>query len=205
LQENDFIIIRERECDWQKRCKSPLPRSPISSLLYSTRVHTRELLQEILKDNVYGFAVVDIIPGPETKKFIDLNWLPIIRHDEIQFSDIAEYMQRPELQKTFPRRTLVQTLHATEILLHTRLIQWYVENGFTITKIHRMFEYQKFKCYKDVHDSVYLTRVQATIDAKNGDPAANKKATAIKLVSNSMYGQMIMVIISIYVILIFHL
>ena len=50
-----------------------------------------------------------------------------------------------------------------------------------------MFEYQKFKCYKDVHDRVYNARVAATIETNN------KKATAIKLVSNSMYGQMIMV------------
>ena len=50
-----------------------------------------------------------------------------------------------------------------------------------------MFEYQKHSCYKDVHDKIYEARVDATIQ-KN-----NQKATAIKLVSNSMYGQMIMV------------
>ena len=97
------------------------------------------------------------------------------------------FLQKPEIQKTFPRRTLVQTMHGTEILLHTRLIQWYVKQGFSITRIYKMFEYQKFGCYKDVHDRVYHARVKATQENNN------KKATAIKLVSNSMYGQMIMV------------
>ena len=175
-----------RECEWNKVNKANLP-SAISSLLHKSRVSEETLLKEILADNIYGFAVVDIQPGPRTKKFLNLNWLPIIRHDEIQFSDLPLFMQRPEIAKTFPRRTLVQTLHATEILLHTKLIQWYVEQGFTIKKIYRMFEYQRYGCYKDVHDRVYEARVKAT-EEKN-----NKKATAIKLVSNSMYGQMIMV------------
>ena len=59
--------------------------------------------------------------------------------------------------------------------------------------MHRVFEFQKFGCYKTVHDRVYNARVKATIEANEGNPAGNKKATAIKLVSNSMYGQMIMV------------
>ena len=164
-----------------------LPSSPISSLLYKTRVSEKTLLEEIISNKIYGFAIVNIAPGPQTQKFVDLNWLPIIRHNEIRFEDLPEFLRKPHLEKSFPRRTLVQTLHGTEILLHTHLIQWYVAQGFSITKIHRMFEYQRFGCYKDVHDRVYHARVKATEERNN------KKATAIKLVSNSMYGQMIMV------------
>ena len=189
-----------RECEWTKVNKDMIPGSSISSLLYKSRVTEKHLLDEILAGNVYGFAVVDIRPGPNTQKFQDINWLPIIRHDEIQFADLPEFMKQQKIvsEKTFPRRTLVQTLHASGILLHTQLIQWYAKQGFTITKIHKMFEYQGVECYKDVHDRVYHARVKAT-EEKN-----SKKATAIKLVSNSMYGQMIMVgffLISYYVVI----
>ena len=103
--------------------------------MYKKFIGPDRLLTEILAGGVYGFAVVDIVPTAAAQKFVDLNWLPIIRHDEIQFSDIPEWMHRPGIEKTFPRKTLVQTMHATQILLHTRVIQWYVENGFEITKV----------------------------------------------------------------------
>ena len=179
--------IRMKECHWNMIKRAIYFKSPISSLLYKNPVTETELLREIIKDEVYGFCVVDIIPNSEASKFIELNWLPIIRHDNIHFEDLPTFMQKDEIKKSFPRKTLVQTLHASAILLHTRLIQWYLANGFKITKIYKFYEFQKFPCYRNVHDCVYETRVTATIE-KN-----EKKATAIKLVSNSMYGQMIMV------------
>ena len=130
------MIIRIKSCEWYKIRSTNIPQSPISSLLYKNTVHQNTILKEILDGGVYGFAVVDIVPDNATKKFIDLNWLPVIRHDEIQYSDLPEWMQRPEIEKTFPRKTLVQTMHAKEILLHTKLIQWYVSNGFKVEKVN---------------------------------------------------------------------
>lgn len=100
------------------------------------------MLTEILSGGVYGFAVVDIVPGETSNKFIELNWLPIIRHDEIQLDDLPEWMRRPEMKKTFPRKTLVQTMHANQILLHTKVIQWYVNNGFTVEKVDYVLIYK---------------------------------------------------------------
>lgn len=174
------------ECQWSRVNKNNLPVSSISSLLQQNAVNETQMLQHIIQDGVYGFALVDIIPI-DSNKFKHLNWLPVIKHDEIRFEDLPEFIKTDDLKKTFPRKTLIQSDYAQKILLHTRLIQWYVKNGFKITKIHKVFEYQKFPCYKEVHDRVYEARVAATVE-KN-----TKKATAIKLVSNSMYGQMIMV------------
>ena len=187
LKQLGYIIIRIKECVWKKTNKESLPKSSISSLIYKNQVSQNTMLAEILRDNVYGFALVDIEQTSKTDKFIDLNWLPVIKHDVIEHHDLPDFMKSRVTKNSFPRKTLVQALHATEHLLHTKLIQWYVNNGFIITKIHTMFEYQKYSCYKDVHDKIYEARVDATIQ-KN-----NQKATAIKLVSNSMYGQMIMV------------
>jgi len=115
-----------KECEWNRVDKSILPQSSISSILYKGSVTGQELLTEILVDRVYGFAMVDIVPTDDAKKFIDLKWLPIIKHDEINYNDLPAFMQNDSVKKTFPRKTLVQTMHAKNILLHTRLIQWYV-------------------------------------------------------------------------------
>ena len=78
-------------------------------------------------------------------------------------------------------------MHAKEILLHTCLLKFYLENGFRILKIHKFFEYEGSPCFKKVYSTVYEARVQAT--ETNDD----LKATAVKLVSNSMYGSMLVV------------
>lgn len=167
--------------------KGALHTSAISSLLYKNKVSRDELLTEILADGVFGFAVVNIVPTAKVKRFLRLNWLPIIRHDTIQHDDLPDFMKDQTAPAGFPRSTVVQSIYGKEILLYTRLIQWYVRNGFKITRIHKMFEYQKYPCYKKVYDQVYQARVQATVEGNE------QKATAIKLVSKSMFGQMIMV------------
>ena len=124
LKNRGINIIRMRECEWTAIDKDDLPESSVSSLLYTESACWKCLLNEILTDGVYGFAVVDIVPTSNAKKFVDLNWLPIIRHDDIHFDDLPPFMKKESVKKSFPRTTLVQAMHATEILLHTRLIQW---------------------------------------------------------------------------------
>jgi len=76
-------------------------------------------------------------------------------------------------------------------LLHTELIKFYCDNGFVINDVHHIFEYQGSECFKMVYDQVYKARVEATAtEDQEGD---HRKATAVKLTSNAMYGQMLMV------------
>ena len=96
-------------------------------------------------------------------------------------------MQKNAKRTDFPRKTIVQSMHGENVLLHTALIKFYLDNGFYLTKIHQLYEYQGSKCFEDVYSKVYNARVEAT---ETGD---TMKATAVKLVSNSMYGQLLMV------------
>ena len=74
-----------------------------------------------------------------------------------------------------------------KLLLHTDLIYFYLKNGFEITNVYKFFEYEGACCLRKVHDKVYQARVEATQENNN------LKATAVKLVSNAAYGQMLMV------------
>ena len=78
-------------------------------------------------------------------------------------------------------------MHAKQLLLHTSLLKFYLENGFTVEKIYKFYEYQGAECFKTVFDTVYRARVEAT------EIQDDIKATAVKLVSNSMYGSLLLV------------
>ena len=90
-------------------------------------------------------------------------------------------------------------MHAKELLLHTELLRFYMENGFYVSKLHKFFEYQASPCFENVYRKVYEARVDATKIAtdERSTPdmkaSAERKATAVKLVSNSMYGSLLLV------------
>ena len=78
-------------------------------------------------------------------------------------------------------------MHGQKILLHTALIKFYLDNGFKLTHIHQFYEYQGEKCLKNVYDTVYRARVEAT------ETCDTLKATAIKLGANAIYGGFLLV------------
>ena len=129
--------------------------------------------------------MVDIEPTTSANKFLHLNWPPILKKMDIQAKQLPNWMSVDE--KSFPRKTVVQSMRATEILLHSELLNFYLENGFKVTKIYKFYEYEGRKCLKPVHDAIYTARVAATIENDNC------RATAVKLTSNAMYGQTLMV------------
>jgi len=178
----------------KRRYLAPDFKPKISPMLLSRRISETEMLQHISKNELYGFAVVDIIARPEAEKFLAVNWPPILRKADIDYKDLPLWMQHNTSDKTFPRKTIIQSMFGEKVLLHTELIKFYLENGFTVTKIHKLYEYEGRRCFKKVYDVVYNARVEATVDDDT------MKATAVKLVSNSMYGQMLMVILK-YIIL----
>ena len=72
--------------------------------------------------------------------------------------------------------------------MHTKLLAFYGENGYSIKKLYKFYEFHGAPALSNVNSNVYEARVSAT---EMGD---DTKAAATKLVSNSMYGQMLMVI-----------
>ena len=74
-------------------------------------------------------------------------------------------------------------MSADKLLLHTALVNFYLRNGFHVTKIHRFVEYEGSKCFEDGFEALYNLRVQATING-NGP-----QASATKLTGNSFFGK----------------
>ena len=192
-------IMRQEECEWMDKIKSLKYTPKISPILNKTKIYQNELLKLLIERKLYGFLVVDIIATKEADKFLKLNWPPILKKSMVEFSDLPKWMQSNVNPKDFPKEQIVQSMHAEKLLLHTCLLDFYLANGFNVQKIYEFYEYEGSECFEKVYKTVYEARVEATQLAKAENAtsemksAAELKATAVKLVSNSMYGQMLQV------------
>ena len=159
----------------------------ISPLLFKKSATASDFVKLVSENRLYGFMVVDLEKGPGSEKWRNLNWPPIIQKSQILHDDLPAWMKNFYDRNDFPMESIVQRMQAKKLLLHTSLVKFYVENGFYVSKVHRVFEYQGERCFQNVFKTVYEARVQAT--ETNDDI----KATAVKLVSNSMYGSLLLV------------
>ena len=186
LKSLNIQVVRMQGCQWAKLCKTiNLGNSKISPILFENKISEEKLINLVGVNKVYGFMVIDISPTLKAQKFLDVNWPPLIFKANISKTDLPESMQLLAQHKEFPN-TIVQGMRKKDILLHTDQIYYLIKNGFHVSKIHTFYEYEGARCLKPIFDAVYEARVQATT-AKD-----SLKATAVKLVSNSMYGQMLM-------------
>ena len=187
LKSLNVEIVTMSECRWQSMKYQLKYESKISQIILYPFVQENDMKRLFELNALYGFALVDIVGESKSKKFLKINWPPLFFKSEIEFNDLPEWMQKHTHPREFPRKTIVQGMKKEKLLLHTELIAFYLKNGFRITKIHKFFEFEGARCLQKVHDKVYKARVEATQEGNN------MKATAVKLVSNSMYGQMLMV------------
>ena len=192
-------IMRQEECEWIDKLKSLKYTPKISPILFKSKVYPEQMLKLLKEKKLFGFLIVDIVATQAADKFRKLNWPPILKKALVEFSDLPEWMREGLDEKQFPKEQIVQSMHAKDLLLHTCLLEFYLDHGFKVEKIHEFFEYEPSKCFEKVYSTVYearvlatemQTRTDATEEMKN---AAELKATAVKLVSNSMYGQMLQV------------
>ena len=81
----------------------------------------------------------------------------MFKNATITAEDIGDYMQQvlEENGETFrERRNLIGSMFATKILLITPLLQWYLENGLIVTKLHQIIQFNPLPCFKKFADQV---------------------------------------------------
>mgnify|MGYP004271172479 CR=1 FL=1 len=176
-----------KECHWRKKRLLVKYESQISKIILKTSITKTELIKYLSDGELYGFALVSLRPTKLASKFLRINFPPILVKEKLEFNDLPEWMQKVCLKQTFPRTTIAQAMKCDNILLHTELIKFYCQNGFVITDVDCLFEFQGSKCFTDVYDKLYSARVEATREKDS------MKASAVKLTGNSMYGQTLMV------------
>ena len=75
-------------------------------------------------------------------------------------------------------------MSAKKILLYHPLLQWYIDHGLIVTKVHSMIHCKKYKCFKSFGELVSDER-------RKGDEDEDYKIIGdeIKNIGNSAYGR----------------
>ena len=179
-------LIIKKGCEWaDELAEGKVPPPKISPFLYHKLVTSDTILDSVMKDKVTGFLLCDISPTAAARKYEKMNWPPIFLREEVEFDMIPDWMKPTTNKASFPRKTLLQSMRAKSTLIHTKLVQFYMKNGFKIHNVTKFIEYEPSPCFKDFFDTLYNLRVKATIENNNA------QATAIKLTGNSPYGKVI--------------
>ena len=146
-------------------------------------------MEAIKSGELFGLVEVDIrVPDSLYDKFNEMS--PIFITTDIELDDIGkkmkEYVHEHSLESAFPKRQLVGGMKAKQILLATPLIQFYLEEGLVIDKIHKVLEYIPASVFKGFTQAVTSMKREA---AQNGSVCQAKTA---KLLGNSAYGSILM-------------
>ena len=140
-------------------------------------------------DHFFGMVEVDIhVPEALREHFSEM--CPIFANTDVAFADIGTTMQNYARARHMPetsRRLLISGLSAEKILVSSALLEWYLEHGLVVTKIHQVIEYTPVRCFRSFVEQVTEAR-------RRGDVDPNMKiiADTMKLIGNSGYGSMIM-------------
>lgn len=148
------------------------------------------MMDEIRNKSLFGFAEVDIHTPNELKShFADLP--PIFKNVEIDPENKAligdnmyNYNQSRGLFKLKKSRKLISSYFAEKKVIYTPLLNWYIDHGLVVTKIHSFIKAQPFNVFKFFRDDVCEGRRVA-----DGDKSKKIIGDIKKTVGNSVFGK----------------
>ena len=190
-QENQGTLIVMWGCQWDQKKVRHLETPSLPRILKpfedKSPKHISNLVQS---EKLFGFVLVDLqSPDELIKKYVELNFPPIIRKDSITMEMLSPYMmdRLEQLQRKMPSKgvqTVINSWHAEKLLVFTPLLKWYLDFGIRITKVYDIIQYQPAKYFKNFIDSCVEGRIKATL-------AGNQtQAQSYKICMNSSYGKL---------------
>lgn len=151
-----------------------------------TALSVQDILFRVKSDQMFGVVRCDI-RVPEDKKEYFSEMSPIFKNVDIPFEAIGEHMQNFVIEHKLnqkPRRGLIGSMFADNILLTTPLLRWYMNHGLEVTDVYEVTEYVPKSCFVGFADDVSNAR-------RLGDsyPSTDIIAETMKLFGNSGYGR----------------
>lgn len=143
------------------------------------KLNEKTILEEVKTGKLFGMIEVDIeTPVELLKHFAEFQ--PIIKHCNVSKEDIGEHMKKfandNDLLKK-PSHTLLCSYYADKILLATPLLQWYLQHGLVVTKVHQVIPNQTkpMKCFETFGQEVMAARRLGDIDPSKQIISASSK------------------------------
>ena len=151
------------------------------------------LLQMLLAKKVFGILVCDIIiPDDEDaermKKYFK-DFAPIIKHANINYEDIGEFMQGVSDRfgiKVKDRRCVIDSYFGKGVELIDEYVVWLLNKGFMVDNVYTFIRYNKEPIFRDFANAITEMRIKGDKDKHSEMPAL-----MAKLIGNSAFGSTI--------------
>lgn len=189
-------LVEMWECQWYKIKKDNPEVSQFVNERFSSvhcsfprqKVTEHEILEAVKKEKLFGLVKCDLrVPVNLKDHFSELQ--PIFKNAMVSRDDIGQHMHDYAVEHkllTQPRRTLIASYFAKDILLITPLLNWYITHGLVVSNVSLVIEYVPKTCFKQFGESVSDARRQG-----DSDPSKEILADTFKLLGNSAYGKTI--------------
>jgi len=194
LEKIGYSPVIQWGCQWLKEKRQNPEVEAYLNQVFPGRQHKgklkseTQLLDEVRNGTLFGAVEVDIhVPEQLKPKFSEMT--PIFKNTNISIDDIGEDMKRfAEEHECMPRprRSLIGSYRGDKILLATPLLQFYLEQGLVVTKVHQAIEWIAKPCFAPFGEFVSNAR-------REGDQGGSTVvAETAKTVGNAGYGRFIM-------------
>ena len=104
--------------------------------------------------------------------------------DHLQVGDHMGQFCRDNGILTRPRRSLIGSYFANRHLIATDLLQWYLQQGFQVGKVHYVAQFHRKQCFK-----MFAERIMNGRRAADKDPSLKIRSDVDKMVGNSASGR----------------
>ena len=188
-----YTVIEQYECQWMKLRKSVdvvklKPLWAVKRPRGRSAMSETSIIEGVLDGSVFGIIQVDIhTPDHLKDKFTEMT--PIFKNSLVCLDDVGDHMRRyleasGKLKQ--PQRQLIGSFYGNGILLGTPLLQWYLQKGLVVSKVHLVVQYTPEKTFEPFVQQVTAAR-------RKGDENVDCKILSdlYKLLGNSSYGKTI--------------
>ena len=153
----------------------------------------KDLCNKVMKDELFGFLQVyihvpndhDAVLQEKFSKFSPLFIIVSIPKDQIP-QYMKDYQERTERLMIWETKKLLRVTRATEILLYTPMVKWYLSHRLKVNAIHKYLKYESSHPFSWFPKEVSSAR----LDGDN-DPILKQLRDAHKIKGNSHYRKMI--------------
>ena len=188
-----FKVVSITSCEWKKMEESKNwypPRSNNLSIEEQNEEMRNKILEDVKNNEIFGFVQVDIhVPEHLIPRFSEFP--PIFKNTKIDIADIGEHMKQyceKIKRRKGVERSLISSMHATDILLLTPLLKWYLRMGLVVTRIRRVISYNGKTVFASFVEKCVNDRRRADL----GGVELKMKGEESKTEMNCSYGRTLM-------------
>ena len=205
LERRGYVMHCIRDCEWNNMrrqyptidefCKSRSRKGDplVVEEQRSSLTTVPHLLQMLLAKTVFGILVCDIIipedkDAERMKKYFK-DFAPIIKHTNINYEDIGEFMQGVSDRsgiKVKDRRCVIDSYFGKGIGLIDEYVVWLLNKGFMVDKVYTFIRYNKEPIFRDFANAITEMRIKGDKDKHSKMPAL-----MAKFIGNSAFGSTI--------------